>query len=488
MKKFILLWLVFYTGLYLFSADNQNLRIGITTLPDNLNPVYVTDETATAVINKMYDSLFYFNEKGKIKNGLVQDYKYLDNNRILLQIQKGYSFSGGKSLNAEDIVFTLRLLKDKKYGFPYLSALDFIIDIKQTGKYEVTLTLIRQIAVWRNYLTVKILNSQELKGITAKRFRNIIPAGSGPYIVVESKDPNRIRLKLRGQKQFRGMYEELNYILIAEPALTPLKLMNNEIDIAPLLPGEINFYQNSKKWQQKFAVRKFRKFGYTYLTCNLKNQQLNKNIRKIFNNVLYKSNFLKKFLNGKGEIVHSPFLLLNKIIKTKKFKVVIPASPLEFKILTNSESRIRCEFVSFFKKELERYNIKLKPVFLEYHSFRSRVKQNKFDLAVSGFVLDIDFDMSDILSQNGYFNYAGFNSTAMNRYLIIGLQEMDQQKRRLIYLKAHQVWQEELPMLPLFNRFFYVGIRQKIPVPKNACTLMSSTGDFLLNILDWKIH
>jgi peptide/nickel transport system substrate-binding protein len=159
--------------------------------------------------------------------------------------------------------------------------------------------------------------------------------------------------------------------------------------------------------------------------------------------------------------------------------------PLRVRVLTNSESKIRKEFVLFVRNELKAFNIFIEPLFLEYHTFLKYIKSSRFDIAVSGFLLDIDYDMKDIFYSGSYFNYAKFQNPEMDVLLDRGLREFDPVKRKAIYLKAHDIWLKELPLLPLFNLYYYVGISNRIKIPDTVSTLVSSESDFLFNIEAW---
>jgi ABC-type oligopeptide transport system substrate-binding subunit len=118
-------------------------------------------------------------------------------------------------------------------------------------------------------------------------------------------------------------------------------------------------------------------------------------------------------------------------------------------------------------------------MFLQY------MKKGQFDMAVSAFILDMDWNMKDVLSSSGYFNYAGYANVRMDAALEEGLREMDGEKRRKIYGRAHDLWLESLPLIPLFSLNYYMGIARRITVPARRFELVGSCGDFFYNIQDW---
>lgn len=462
------------------------MKIGIHNFPASLNPLYTTDEISQAIVNKVYDSLFYFDCSGKLQKGLTEKYFFEDNNKeIIITLKKKNFFSNGKELDSDDVLATLERLKDKSFKSPYISKLNFIKHIKKNDKYTLKIILNYPVATWKSYLTIKILNANEIKKSNPANFRHMILSGTGAYRFHQIREPSKIVLKLNNIHEKNSMYRNIEYIVVSYTQLAPLKLINNEIDICELQPGNRETYIKLKEWQEKFTVLKYKKFGYTYLVFNLKNSKLNRNIRRIFYNILIHGNFLDRFLKGKGERVITPFLLLNDKVSSKKLEALPLKNELRLKILTNSESKIRKEFVLFLKTELKSFNIDLSPLFLEYHTFLKYIKKSGFDIAVSGFLLDIDYDMKDVFHSESYFNYASFKNPEMDRLLDKGLRELNPIKRKAIYYKAHNLWLDELPLIPLFNLYYYVGISKRIKIPDTTSKIVSSEGDFLYNIRQW---
>lgn len=488
----ILVALLLMIPLFVFSApsvSNKVLRVGINAYPANLNPVYTTDETSQALVNKIFDALFEFNSQGALVNRLVKSFTYTSDTDINLELKKGIRFSNGKELTAADVEATVRLLMDENVQYPYASNLAFISSFKAESKYSLRLRTKSSAAAWRNFMTFKILCSQEIKTIETSdlsAFRSKQLAGTGPYMLAFVDPPNTVSLKRNPHSQADALYPVLEYMVVAYPHLVPLKLLNREIDLCELQPEDITVYRKKKSWQDSFRILKYNKFGYTYLVFNLQRPEITLELRQLLYNALVAGAFTEKYLHGRGQAVKSPFMLLSEEVEAKSFTIDKLSPPKRLKILTNSESQMRKRFILFLKKELLPLGIELEPVFLEYHSFLDSLKRKDFDLALSGFLLDIDYDMRDILASGSYFNYAGYSSHEMDRLLDAGLRELASLKRKTVYREAHQVWNTDLPLLPLFSLYYYVGVANNVPIPEDTCRLMGSSGDFLQNIRCWK--
>lgn len=463
----------------------ETLRIGINTFPASLNPVYITDETSQSIANKIFNSLFYFDCRGRVEKGLAEAY-WVENNgkKIIIELKKNIFFPRGRELNSDDVVSTIKLLKDKEFKYPYAADISFVKEARKIGKFKFSLILQDRLAAWKNYLTFFILNAEEIN-VAPGKFRHTALSGTGFYKIKEIIEPRKIVLELNKPGKNPLLYRYIEYIIVKNTNLVPLKLINDEIDICELQPENIPAYKNIQRWQKKFTIANYKKFGYTYLVFNLKNAKITRDTRRIFYNVLTHGDFINKFLTGRGEQVKTPFLLLNDKIEPEEFAVENPGKPVRLKVLTNSESKLRKDFVLFLRTELESNNIFLEPLFLEYHTFLQYLKNSRFDIAVSAFLLEIDFDMKEIFQGGSSFNYAKYNNPRMDLLLDRGLRELDSEKRENIYQEAQRVWLNDLPLIPLFNLYYYMGISRRIKIPPETYELIGSSGDFLFNIDKW---
>lgn len=488
MKKMIFWLWIFFLATQLASEKGKNiLRIGISTFPASLNPVYVTSEISQAVTNKVFDSLFYFDEQGEISNDLVEGYSHKKSeSAVVLKLKEDRFFSDGKRFSAEDVLSTFRLLKDPQFRYPYRSMLSPIQAMEKLDDSRMVVRLNRNLATWKNLLCFKILNSREIRSPDRERFKFRLLSGTGPYQFNAVREPSRILLKRNEYDRTGGLYDGIEYVVVTSTRMVPLKLINREIDISELQPEDVAAYRTIPAWQKKFKILKYQKFGFTYLVFNLKNTAVNPDIRRMFYTLLIRGDFIGRFIQHRGEPVKTPFLLLNPEEIPAVYPESSPDEPVRLRILTNSESKLRRDFVLFLKKELKTRNIYLDPLFLEYQSFIGYLRKKQFDLAVSGFILDIDYDLKDVLYHDAYFNYAGFRDQRMDKLLDQGLRELNPLKRKRIYLQANRIWKDQLPLIPLFNLYYFVGISREIPVPGRVCTLMASSSDFLINIRDWK--
>jgi peptide/nickel transport system substrate-binding protein len=464
------------------------LRIACFDLPGSFNPVYATNETAQAVANKAYQSLFQFDPQGVLRPDLVAACS-LDEarNEVLLDLRPGQRFADGSPVESRDVAATIASLRDPRFEYPYAADLEFLERADALAPLRLRLTLKWRFAPWKNYLTFKVLRAAELAAVDPREFRRRVPTGSGPYRLAAVHDPQGFELVRNPHWPGRLRCDRLVYTVLSDPRQAPLKLLNAEVDAAEIHGDDAVAYTRLRRWQRSFRLLPYRKFGYTYLAFNLRRREIDLGLRQRVYGRLSKGRFLDDFLQDRGERVASPFLLLGAAKKNRHGQAAPPAAAgrRRLKVLTNSESALRRQFVIFLCQELKAETVELEPEFVEYRMFLQRLKDGDFDLAVSSFLIDIDWNMKDILSSSGYFNYSGYSDPGMDAALEQGLREMDETKRRAVYARAHAIWLRDLPLVPLFNLNYYMGVARGIAVPARRFELVGSCGDFFANIQEW---
>ncbi len=465
----------------------ERLRIAIPAFPQTLNPVYATNETAQAVLNKVHQALFGFDEQGRIVNELTAEVT-LDPSRLQAEIRlhRGIRFANGTELQAADVAATFRLLRDPAYGYPYRSDLDCLESVTALGRDRLLVRLRMPYAPWRISLTFKVLCAAEIAGRAPEAFRRSRPCGCGWYRIARVDAGRRITLTRNPYRIGPGLYPALEYSVLLDVRQTPWKLMAGEIDAGELFSEDVLSYARLTDWQEGFRLARFRKFGYLYLVFNLRRPAMDLALRRRICRPLVQGPFLDQFLGGNGERVHSPFLYLSDPPPPSFSGSGAGGGSRPLAVLCNSETPLRRNLVLFLCEEMKKAGVELVPRFLEYQLFLNQLKLGEFDLAVSGFLLDLDWNLRDVLAGDGVVNYAGYRSREMDSLLAAGLAEFDEGRRRELYLQAHRLWAQDLPFLPLFTGYSAMGIAPGVRIPARVSRLVGSTGDFFYNIQEWR--
>jgi len=128
------------------------------------------------------------------------------------------------------------------------------------------------------------------------------------------------------------------------------------------------------------------------------------------------------------------------------------------------------------------HNVDLEPVFVEYQTFLKYLKQGIM-IWPFRFSLGYGLEPQGRPVQHGYFNYAGLADEQMDALLESGLHEMDEKKRRQIYVRAHERWLQFLPFIPLFNLNYYMGVSRSLKIPADHFRYGRFHRGFLLQLV-----
>lgn len=86
------------------------------------------NETSLKVNSLLFDNLFVLDEKGKVQNSLVKDYKFDKKTKtLILELKSDALWSDGKTLNSNDIMFTWQRILDPSNSY---EAASLLYDIK----------------------------------------------------------------------------------------------------------------------------------------------------------------------------------------------------------------------------------------------------------------------------------------------------------------------------------------------------------------------
>lgn len=199
-RAHIILWL---TGLAVLIAlvGLQMLwfqRAYVTTAPTNggtyaeavvgpintLNPLYATTPAEVSASKLLFSSLYSYDETGHLKGDIASSMKSSDTKTYTVTLRKDAKWHNGQPLTAEDVVFTVDLMKNTAVR-SVMNASWRGVTTKQIDKYTVEFSLPAAYAAFPQALTFAVLPKHLLKDVQPASLRESSfsksPVGSGPF-------------------------------------------------------------------------------------------------------------------------------------------------------------------------------------------------------------------------------------------------------------------------------------------------------------------
>lgn len=152
---------------------------------NTLNPLYAATPGEQAVSRLMFSSLFTYDKTGKLRGDLAQNMSVLENGkRYRVTLRPNVLWHDGSRLTADDVVFTVKLIKNPATGTP-ISASWQNVDVQKIDDKTIEFILPATYAPFPNALTFAVLPQHVLRGVNPGAIRDSRfssqPVGSGPF-------------------------------------------------------------------------------------------------------------------------------------------------------------------------------------------------------------------------------------------------------------------------------------------------------------------
>jgi len=165
---------------------------GLLGQPTYINPLLARMEPDISLTNLVFSGLYKYDQNGQLVPDLADGLPQIspDQKQYTINLRRDAKWHNGKALTADDVVFTIQLLKDPAYKSPY-RLLWQATNIEKLSDYSLRFSTKDVSAPFINNLTLPILpkavwNSVDGQNFLLSKF-NLQAVGSGPYIIRQIK-------------------------------------------------------------------------------------------------------------------------------------------------------------------------------------------------------------------------------------------------------------------------------------------------------------
>ena len=295
---------------------------GLLGQPEYINPVLGRSETDLSIINLVFSGLYKYGPNGQLIPDLADSQPIIsdDQKQYTINLKKNAQWHNGQPVTADDIVYTLQILKDPAYKSP-LRNLWLSTNIEKLSDYSVKFTTKDVSGPFLQNLTLPILPKNIWSRVDAGSFQlsklNLEAIGSGPYSIKEIKKQSSGKVQQISLEAFSNFYG-------AKPLLTNItfKFYDTEEDMLNSLhSGEIggmgymplgsNLYLD--KTQNSLQILTLPLPQYQVVFFNLNNKFLSdQNVRKALSLATGRQQIIDQVFNGNALLPSSPLLFGKK--------------------------------------------------------------------------------------------------------------------------------------------------------------------------------
>jgi peptide/nickel transport system substrate-binding protein len=184
----------------LYKPEPKGLKVGISTLPDSLNPVLAQNNVGLNADELVFDGLVNF-EVDQASGSLVSEFALAESitqdpaTKKTYQVTlKDVAWHDGRKVNSEDVAFSFAAYMDAKNESPKRAYLDsFIESVKPVDDKNLVIEFRKPLPEFRAYpvLTFKIIPAEykgkkldtNLRAGELERQFAVSPVGTGPFIL-----------------------------------------------------------------------------------------------------------------------------------------------------------------------------------------------------------------------------------------------------------------------------------------------------------------
>ncbi|OGI60743.1 hypothetical protein A2641_00360 [Candidatus Nomurabacteria bacterium RIFCSPHIGHO2_01_FULL_37_25] len=501
---------------------------GIIGTPRFINPILASSDTDRDLASLIYSGLMRKSTDGSITTDLAESYNISkDGSSYTFVLKDKIYFHDGQPVTADDVIFTIKEVKDPIIKSPYKGNWDGVTVEKKDDK-TLVFTLKQPYALFLENMTLGIMPAHLWDNTPLElNDANTKPIGSGPYMI------NAVNKQSSGIIDYYELTPFKKFIL-GEPYIENINLYfyQNENDLIKALVDKkieaissitpINAEDLKEKNYQVESIVLSRVFGL-FFNQNANHLFTDKNIVAAINQAIDKDKIVRDVLLGYGVTIDDPIppnmikyheledkepisrkdLLekaqnnlskdgwkigadgfLEKTTTEKKKKVV---TKLEFSISTGSVPEL-VKTAELIKQDLAVIGIKVDIKIFETGNLNQNViRPRKYDALLFGTIINRESDLfafwHSSQRKDPGLNVAMYTNAKVDKILEDAFVSLDEQSRIKKYIQFSEEIKKDMPAVFLYSPDFIYIVPKNLKEPK--IDQIISPSDRYLNVHLW---
>jgi len=477
-------------------SEGDWLISAFTTGLKTITPLVSSDAYASQVQNYVLESLLIRNPDTLEWEGLIaSDWQVSDDGlEITFQLRKDVTFSDGKPLTAEDIVFTFDFIMNESIAAPReRSYLEKIESVVTTNPHEVifkfrepyfeSLSLAGGLDIMAKHFYSPYLEEPEKfnqsKGLLL---------GSGPYRLADAKGwtPDLGFVELDRNPRYWGdvqpSFDRLIWRIIENQTAELTAFRNGEIDDYSARPVEYKKLQDDAQIKSISDNYEYMSpiVGYSYIGWNQRKEKdptwfADKTIRQAMTYLTDREQIIKDIYLGYAEVAISPFnprtAQHNKSLTAREFnpdkamELLTAAGfsdrngdglledkdgkPFEFEMVFFQDNQDTKRVVLLLKDLYARAGIKMIPKPTEWSVMLDLLKKKNFDAITLGWTSGLETDIYQMFhssqTQEGGDNFINYENKILDDLIVKARSTVDEEERMPLWQEAEKIMFEDQP-------------------------------------------
>lgn len=400
------------------------LRLGMKR-PDTLNPLKNKDVTVDSALKLVFEPLFNIDNNMELTPNIAENLS-VEGNTVKIKVKDNITWSDGKAIGADDIVYSLDVIKDADPDCIYKSALANVTGYNQTGDKTLEIYYKNPVGAVGYNLAFPIIPKHYYKG---NDDADMNPVGCGSYVFSEYKLSKNLILKAGNGINGEPYISEIDISVMKDDQTLLDAVENNVIDACSLNAenlGEIkgNITASAKMYtSNQFEYVGFNTRKDIFATADLRKAMVY--IMPVDNIIkgIYINNITKSLTPVNPDSIHSKLTGVDTYsTNTSTANTLILASGLtksdfSFTILVNSENKSRYESAKMISEAFNEYGMNTTIENVDFEEYQKRLAAGNFDMYLGGTELNPNLNLEPLLGSGGSINFTGYKNAQMDDYI-----------------------------------------------------------------------
>jgi len=485
---------------------------GLQGQPLYLNPIVSHSNPVDSDLSLLiFSSLFRYNSDGKLEQDLVDSWERSENGlAYTVHLKKNVRWQDGQPLTAEDVFFTLNLIRNPAFGSTLRGNWEGI-NVEKVDDFALRFTLRKAYTPFLHNLTFGVLPKHLWGDITSDKFLltdlNRKPIGSGMYTfnrLDKNQDGHIISITLRANNNYYGQKPHLKELIFRFYS-SPSEIL------AAYERGEIKGISHIEAGQARDVAKKGDIDIYNIPTTRIYgiffNQKKSaiaaeKNVREAISYATDKDELVREALQEKGVVVNTPLTpnMLGFQDKFNRYEYnvekaksmlheadwTMPSDKERKKIKDEPKGEGRALYntklkkflilnltvpdypelvktADLLKKQWEKIGLELNLDIVDTsETLQNKISDRNYETLLFGEVLQADPDPTPFWHSSSKqapgLNLSLFENQDVDKLLDDARQEVNEEKRADLYQKFQETVMGETPAIFLFSPYYLYGV------------------------------
>lgn len=462
-----------------------------------LNFVRHTTAFEKNVLSYIHSPLVELDKELRIAPGLARSWTVSPDGLLYtFELDPRATFSDGRPVTAEDVIFTLQRIVDPAAGSAQYAGMFSALDLENTraaGAHTVAVAFREPHADQLLSFNIAILPRHFYSsGNFARDFdRKVL--GAGPYMLSDMQAGRNILLKRRddywGEKPW---IHEVEFQIIPDDAMAWNALRRGDIDESKMNSDQWKAQRENPAVRQEIDMRRFYLLGYTFIPWNTRDPILaDREVRRALAMCFDRRSVIRNLFYGTARVITGPYVpdqwAYNPKVRPIGFdpdgarKLLQNAGwtdsngdgildkdgrPFDLEILLPAGSATSAAQGQVFQDGLQKVGIRLRLTTLDGPVFFERILNGRYQGAFVAWDLDLDPDLYALFHSSQFApdgtNFVFYSNPEVDRLIEQGRTTLDMDQRREIYHRLHAILAEDQPYLWLMQVSTKWGLRRRV--------------------------